>query len=91
MKKDVTYLASDKLEGRKTGSKGEKKAANYIIKQFKKNNIKAKGSNNYLQSFKKKVKLNTHSDDEGKEIEGINVVGFCDNNQNETIIIEKTN
>ena len=30
IEEDVTFLASDTLEGRQTGTKGEKEAANYI-------------------------------------------------------------
>ena len=35
IKTDVAYLADDLLEGRQTGTEGEKKAANYIAKRFK--------------------------------------------------------
>ena len=35
LKTHIEYLASDKLKGRLTGSKGEKKAAKYIEKEFK--------------------------------------------------------
>ena len=31
IKEDVSYLADDKLEGRGTGTEGEKKAAEYIV------------------------------------------------------------
>lgn len=34
LKKDITYLASDELEGRLTGSEGEHKAAAYIVKRY---------------------------------------------------------
>jgi len=34
LKTHVQYLASDKLEGRETGEKGQKEAANYIAKHF---------------------------------------------------------
>lgn len=34
LKKDIGYLSSDKLEGRRTGSEGEKLAADYIIKYY---------------------------------------------------------
>ncbi|MBW7912812.1 MAG: peptidase M28, partial [Taibaiella sp.] len=34
LKKDIGYLASDKLEGRRTGSEGEKLAADYITKYY---------------------------------------------------------
>lgn len=41
LKKDIKYLASDKLEGRRTGSEGEKMAADYLIDFYKKADIKA--------------------------------------------------
>ena len=44
LKKHITYLASDKLEGRGTGSKGEQRAAKYIAKQFKKMGLKPAGT-----------------------------------------------
>lgn len=36
IKKHIVYLSSDELKGRGTSSNGEKKAAKYIAKQFKK-------------------------------------------------------
>ena len=33
---DITYLASDELEGRRTGTEGEHKASEYIITRYKK-------------------------------------------------------
>ncbi len=48
----VNYLASDRLEGRGTGSPGEKLSAEYIANQFKKNKISPKGENGgYMQEF----------------------------------------
>ena len=48
----VTYLADDKLEGRRAGSQGEKLASDYIIQQFKKNGLQPRGDNNgWLQPF----------------------------------------
>lgn len=35
LKKDIKYLASDKLEGRRTGSEGERLAADYLIEFYK--------------------------------------------------------
>jgi len=35
IKEDVTFLADDKLEGRQTGTEGEKAAADYLTKRFK--------------------------------------------------------
>jgi aminopeptidase YwaD len=51
LKQHITYLASDKLEGRLPGTKGEKKAAKYIRKQFKKSGLKAAGSKGFYQPF----------------------------------------
>lgn len=44
LKKHVKYLSSDRLEGRKPGTKGEKLAARYIKKQFRRNRLKLFGS-----------------------------------------------
>jgi len=46
LKKDIGYLASDKLEGRRTGSEGEKLAADYIIKYYT-----AEGINGYKGKY----------------------------------------
>jgi len=64
LQQDVKYLASDALEGRRTGSKGATEAANYIAKEFARLGLKPlaepagrKGSESrsresrYLQSF----------------------------------------
>jgi len=34
LQEEITYLASDELEGRRTGSEGERKAGDYIIKRY---------------------------------------------------------
>lgn len=48
----VSYLADDKLEGRRTGTKGEQLASQYIVQQFEKNGLAPKGDNGgYLQPF----------------------------------------
>ena len=44
IKEDVTYLADDKLEGRKTGTEGEKMAAEYIANRFKDLGLNGKGT-----------------------------------------------
>ena len=48
IKSDLTFLSSDDLEGRATGSEGERIAANYISERFMDLNIDPKGVNNYL-------------------------------------------
>jgi len=47
----VTYLSSDKLEGRRTGTNGEKMAAEYISNTFREIGLLPKGSENYYQYF----------------------------------------
>ncbi len=48
----ISYLADDKLQGRRTGTAGEKLAYEYIIDQFSKNGLLPKGENEtYLQEF----------------------------------------
>jgi len=52
MKNDVAYLASDELEGRFTGSKGEEAAGQYIAKRFQEAGLRALGEDDgYFQSF----------------------------------------
>ena len=50
LKKDVSYLASDQLDGRRTGTDGANEAARYVASEFSKIGLKA-GVPQYLQSF----------------------------------------
>ncbi|MCC7401510.1 MAG: M20/M25/M40 family metallo-hydrolase [Chitinophagaceae bacterium] len=47
----IEYLASDKLEGRRTGTEGEKLAMEYISDQFRKIGLLPKGVSGYYQPF----------------------------------------
>jgi aminopeptidase YwaD len=48
----VSYLADDKLEGRRTGSAGEKLAYEYISNEFTKTGLSPKGDNGtFIQAF----------------------------------------
>lgn len=52
-KKDISYLASDMLEGRLTGSSGEYRSSLYIADEFKTFGLVPKGdSATYFQAFK---------------------------------------
>src|ERR1700679_1170691 len=51
----VEFLASDKLEGRNTGSPGHKKAAEYVAAQFEKDGLKPAGEQGYIQPVKFKT------------------------------------
>ena len=62
---EIDYLASDKLEGRRTGTNGEKLAYEYLSDQFKKLGLIPKGdSNTFVQSFEinegKQILSSTH-------------------------------
>lgn len=59
LKKHIQYLASDQLEGRRTGTKGELLAMEYIVDQYKKIGLTPKGNNGFVQEFEIK---------EGKQI-----------------------
>ena len=49
LKKHIQYLASDQLEGRRTGSKGELLAMEYIVDQYKQMGLTPKGNNGFVQ------------------------------------------
>lgn len=50
LKTHLYIVASDEMEGRQTGSQGQKKAGLYLIDQYKKNNVPfPKGTNDYYQ------------------------------------------
>ena len=51
LKKHVQYLADDKLEGRRTGTKGEELALQYIIQQYQQIGLEARGKNGFVQTF----------------------------------------
>jgi hypothetical protein len=51
LKSHIQYLADDKLEGRRTGTRGEKLAMEYISNQFSNAGLLPKGTSNYYQPF----------------------------------------
>lgn len=92
VKADITFLAADELEGRETGTEGERKAANYISKRFLEIGIPGifKGDEPYYQYFKKTIRSNPHADEPNPDdpiIMGKNVVAFLDKGSKNTIII----
>ena len=60
----ISYLASDKLEGRRAGSAGEKLAGEYISQKFQEVGLQPKGSDGFFQSFEiydgKQINSATH-------------------------------
>lgn len=51
LKDYISYLADDKLEGRRAGSAGEQTAATFIANTFSNLGISAKGTDNFFQPF----------------------------------------
>lgn len=90
IKAHISYLASDELNGRGTGTADEKKAADYIAKQFSEIKLQAKGEHgSYLQSYEFTEPANPHAtvDTAGKKRTLTNVIGFLDNGAKQTIVI----
>ena len=87
LKKHLSYLSSDELKGRLTGSKEEKMASDYIIKQLKALKLQPFEKDNYLQSFTYKVKLNPHDSLEVSDNTGHNVIAYLDNKASKTIVV----
>ena len=89
IKKDISYLASDKLKGRGTSSAEEKIAATYIATSFKKSGLIPKGNDSYFFNFVFKKNSNPHDTSllNISERSGINVIGFLDNSAENTIVI----
>lgn len=70
LEESVTYLASDELQGRNTGTEGIEKAAVYIENKLKSYNVKP-----YFSTFRDNYKAN--------DIDAFNVVGFVEGNDPE--------
>tara|TARA_B100000214_G_scaffold48515_1_gene30416 strand:- start:420 stop:1436 length:1017 start_codon:yes stop_codon:yes gene_type:complete len=101
IEKHISVLASDSLEGRETGKKGQKMAADYIAQHFKKIGIPPYKHKTYFQKFKvRKQKHLCKCDDCDldifKKIAGVNnwvrgenVLGYIEGTdlKNELIII----
>jgi len=87
---DITILAADSLEGRETGTEGEKMAAEYIKTRFEELGLLPKGDNNtFFQDFSRKPQTmpGMPSKDDAEEVTGRNVVGFMDNQAKMTVVL----
>ncbi len=90
LRKNVEYLADDKLKGRGTGTDDEIKAAKRIAKEFKKIGLKPKGDNGdyyHVFGFKKSSDPHGSTDAASPQLYGRNVAGFLDNSAPYTIVI----
>lgn len=80
----IKFLSDDALQGRLTGSEGERMALDYIEKQFKALKLQPKGeSDSYEQKFP--FKSGVHGT--GTEGTAHNAVAYLDNKADKTIII----
>lgn len=89
---DVAILASDSLQGRKTGTEGEIAAANYIAERFEKMGLTPKGTEGFFQDFSFKPSTNPHEEVQfvakGDSVQtGKNVIGYIDNKVSKTVVI----
>jgi Zn-dependent M28 family amino/carboxypeptidase len=86
---DVSFLASDKLNGRATGTQDELVAAKYIASKFEANHLKPLGNKGYYYDFKYKYNPKVHDTSTTGILEkrGRNVLGFLDNQAAYTIVI----
>lgn len=82
--KHVYALATDKMKGRGTGSKENFKAAEYVIKQFKKYDLKPLGTDGFKQPFTAKIRRVVVPDSLRKTE---NIIGFLNNGAEYTIVI----
>ncbi|MFT4679765.1 MAG: acetylornithine deacetylase/succinyl-diaminopimelate desuccinylase-like protein, partial [Flavobacteriales bacterium] len=94
----IGYLASDSLEGRGTGSKGERLAGDFVIHEFERIGLTPMGdSSDWRQSFTYRPhgSLTKHGMGDSsrlamslvQEMVGNNVIGYLDNGQAHTVII----
>lgn len=88
LKRHVSYLASDDLKGRLTGSEGEQKAAMYIASFFQDYGLKPFEHKAYMQAFDYQIQTNPHDSTSQKvAMTGNNVLGYLDNGAPKTIVI----
>lgn len=89
MMADVIYLSSDELEGRETGTEGERLAAEYISGRFRTMGLEPAFRDGYFQYFQKVQRSNPHADASPDDpvIQGRNIGAFMDNDSEYTIIV----
>lgn len=83
IKSHITVLAADDMEGRFSGSDGERKALQYLEKEFKALKLIPKGEQTFQQQFP--FKAGVHGT--GEEGKAHNAIAYLDNQADKTIII----
>jgi len=76
---DIQVLSSDVYEGRKTGTKENQMAADYIIKRFDALNLKS-----FKPGFKHPF---TYTDRSGKQVNATNVLGYIKGKSKDAVVI----
>ena len=94
---NVAALSNDVMEGRGTGTAGEQKAAEYIVRDFSKYKLEPKGDSSWYQRFTfvphGAAQIHHKGDTAAlgmalvKEISGRNVIGYIDNQATTTVVI----
>jgi len=84
IKTHIKFLADDALQGRQTGSAGERMALDYIEKQFKALKLEPKGES---ASFEQPFAFKTGAHGTGTEGTAHNAIAYLDNKADKTIII----
>jgi Zn-dependent M28 family amino/carboxypeptidase len=88
VKQHIETLSSDDMEGRLVGSKGERMAAEYIIKYFKELNLIPLQNKEFEHAFSFNYNQNPHGASKNSDtISGINVVAYIDNGEKHTFVI----
>jgi len=88
---DVEILSDDAMEGRETGTKGERMASAYIVKRMREIGLSPGGvGDGYIQVFSKTIKANPHSEKASPDdeiVRGQNVLGLINNGAKYTGVI----
>jgi hypothetical protein len=87
LKQHISFLASDSLHGRATGSADEQKAAAYIIENFKKEHVPGATGRMAAESYLQHFEYNPIIDSIKTHVSGNNVVAFINNHAAHTIVI----
>ena len=90
LEKHIGYFSSDKLKGRGTASKGERKAAKYIAKYYRNIGLAPKGDDgSFYHNFNFKRSKDPHGsvDQSGKIEKSKNVAAYLDNGAAYTVVI----
>lgn len=84
LKQHIAYLASDELGGRGSGTEGEKKAADYLVDQYKKMGLPSHNTTpSYFQTLTARKGIHPFETTVGTQ----NIIAFLDNNSPHTVVV----